>query len=176
MENINISNIVVDGPHVPLFVRLGNRARKHYDEAPQPLVGSISNINISGITAYASSPIGCSITGILKGKVKGISLSNSRFVCPGGITENIDNVIIKELEELYPESTMFGTLPSYGLYVRHVNDINLNNIVFDLKNADSRPAIVCDDVTGGNIQNITTIGAKKKAEIKILDNSTVKLK
>lgn len=71
---------------------------------------------------------------------------------------------------------MFGTLPSYGLYVRHVNDINLNNIVFDLKNADSRPAIVCDDVTGGNIQNITTIGAKKKAEIKILDNSTVKLK
>ena len=71
---------------------------------------------------------------------------------------------------------MFGTLPSYGLYVRHVNDINLNNIVFDLKNADSRPTIVCDDVTGGNIQNITTIGAKKKAEIKILDNSTVKLK
>lgn len=176
MENINISNIVVDGPRVPLFVRLGNRARKHYNEAPQPPIGSISNINISGITAYASSPIGCSITGIFKGKIKGISLSNCRFACPGGISENMDNVITKELEELYPESTMFGLLPSYGLYVRHVNDINLDNIVFELKQEDSRPAIVCDDVTGGNIRNITTIGAKKKAEIRILDNSVIELK
>lgn len=176
MENINISNIVVDGPRVPLFVRLGNRARKHYNEAPQPPIGSISNINISGITAYASSPIGCSITGIFKGKIKGISLSNCRFACPGGISENMDNVIMKELEELYPESTMFGLLPSYGLYVRHVNDINLDNIVFELKQEDSRPAIVCDDVTGGNIRNITTIGAKKKAEIRILDNSVIELK
>ncbi|WP_294609309.1 glycosyl hydrolase family 28 protein [uncultured Bacteroides sp.] len=176
MENINISNIVVDGPRVPLFVRLGNRARKHYNEAPQPPIGSISNINISGITAYASSPIGCSITGIFKGKIKGISLSNCRFACLGGISENMDNVIMKELEELYPESTMFGLLPSYGLYVRHVNDINLDNIVFELKQEDSRPAIVCDDVTGGNIRNITTIGAKKKAEIRILDNSVIELK
>lgn len=176
MENINISNVVVDGPRVPLFIRLGNRARKHYDAAPQPSVGSISNINISGITGYASSSIGCSITGISKGKIEGISLSNSRFVCPGGINEDMDNVVIKELEELYPESTMFGTLPSYGLYVRHVNDINLNNIVFDLKHTDSRPAIVCDDVIGGNIRNISTIGAKKKTEIRILDNSVVELK
>lgn len=176
MENINISNIVVDGPRVPLFVRLGNRARKHYDEAPQPPVGSISNINISGIVGYTSSPIGCSITGIPKGKVEGISLSNSRFVFPGGITEKMDNVVVEELEELYPESTMFGTLPSYGLYIRHVNDINIDNVVFDLKSADSRPAIICDDVIGGNIRNITTIGAKKKAEIRILDNSTVELK
>lgn len=176
MENINISNIVVDGPRVPLFIRLGNRARKHYDEAPQPPVGSISNINISGIIGIASSPIGCSITGIPKGKIEGVSLSSSRFTCPGGITENMDNVIIKELEELYPESTMFGTLPSYGLYVRHVNDIHIDNVVFDLKNADSRPAIVCDDVTGGIFRNINTIGAKKKAEIKILNNSIVELK
>ena len=174
MENINISNIVIDGPRVPLFVRLGNRARKHYDEAPQPLVGAISNINISGITGYASSPIGCSITGVSKGKIEGISLSNCRFVCPGGIVENMDDVIIKELEELYPESTMFGTLPSYGLYVRHVNGINLDNIVFDLKHTDSRPAIVCDDVTG-NVRNITTVGAKKKTEIRVLKNSFVEL-
>ena len=176
MENINISNIVVDGPRVPLFVRLGNRARKHYDEAPQPPVGSISNINISGIIGIASSPIGCSITGIAKGKIQGISLSNSRFTCPGGIAENMENVAIKELEELYPESTMFGTLPSYGLYVRHVNDIHVDNVVFDLKSADSRPAIVCDDVTGGSFRNIHAIGAKKKVEIRVLDNSTVELK
>ena len=171
MENINISNIVVDGPRVPLFVRLGNRARKHYDEAPQPSVGSISNINISGIVGYASSPISCSITGIPSAKVEGISLSNSRFVCPGGVTENMDNVVVKELEELYPESTMFGTLPAYGLYVRHVNHISVDHVVFDLKGTDSRPAIVCDDVTGGNFRNISTIGAKSETEIRNLSET-----
>lgn len=173
MENINISNIVVDGPRVPLFVRLGNRARKHYDEAPTPPIGSMSNINISNITAYASSPIGCSITGIPKGKIEGITLSNSRFVCSQGISQDMSNTIVKELEELYPESTMFGTLPSYGLYIRHVNNINLDNIVFDLKESDTRPAIICDDVNGGSIRNISTIGAKNNSEIKILDNSKI---
>ncbi len=173
MENINISNIVVDGPRVPLFVRLGNRARKHYDEAPTPPIGSMSNINISNITAYASSPIGCSITGIPKGKIEGITLSNSRFVCSQGISQDMSNTIVKELEKLYPESTMFGTLPSYGLYIRHVNNINLDNIVFDLKESDTRPAIICDDVNGGSIRNISTIGAKNNSEIKILDNSKI---
>lgn len=172
MENINISNVIIDGPRVPLFVRLGNRARKHYDGAPEPPVGSISNINISNITAYASTPISCSITGIPKGRINGITLSNSRFVCMGGICEDMSNTTVQELEELYPESTMFGTLPSYGLYVRHVDHINIDHVTFDLKNPDSRPAIVCDDVQEGNIHDIRSIGAKSTVEVKILDNST----
>ncbi|MFT4224456.1 glycoside hydrolase family 28 protein [Dysgonomonas sp.] len=175
MENINISNIVVDGPQVPLFVRLGNRARKHYDEAPQPAIGSISNINISNIVAYASSPIGCSITGISNAKIEGVSLSDSRFVYTGGALEDMGNTIVNELDELYPESTMFGTLPSYGLYIRHVNNINVDNVVFELKSEDLRPAIICDDVKGGSIRNISTIGAKNTTEIKVLPNSKVEL-
>ncbi|MDR1089828.1 MAG: glycoside hydrolase [Prevotella sp.] len=175
MENINISNIVIDGPRVPLFVRLGNRARKHYGEAPQPAVGSISNININNIVACASSPVGCSITGISNRKIDGISLFNSRFVCIGGVLEDMSNTVVKEPDELYPESTMFGTLPSYGLYVRHVNNINVDNVIFGLKSEDSRPTIICDDVNGGSIRNISTIGVKNTAEIMVLPNSKIEL-
>ena len=35
---------------------------------------------------------------------------------------------VPEVEGAYPESRMFGGLPAYGLYVRHVNDLTLNNV------------------------------------------------
>lgn len=173
MENIIISNIVIDGPHVPFFVRLGNRARKHYKEASTPPLGSISNILLTNIVARASSPIGCSITGIPEAKVNDITLSNCRFICTGGIEEDLTNKKVEELPELYPESTMFGTLPAYGLYVRHVNNINAQGISFTLKSPDKRPAILCDDVRGGSFYNIFTNNDNPKNKIRILKNSSV---
>lgn len=173
MENIAISNIVIDGPRVPFFIRLGNRARKHYKEAPTPPIGSIRNISLSNIVARASTPIGCSITGIPEGKVNDITLSNCRFICTGGIQEDLSDKNVEELRELYPESTMFGTLPAYGLYVRHVNNINVNGVSFTLESPDVRPAIICDDVNGGKLYNIFTDNEKTKKDIRILKNSSV---
>lgn len=174
MENITISNIVIDDARVPLFVRLGNRARKHYDEAPTPAIGSIHNVVLSNIVARASGPVGCSITGISDGKIDGITLSNSRFICTGGVNEDLSNKKVEELADLYPESSMFGILPAYGLYIRHVDNINLSDISFELATPDSRPAIICDDVNGGSIRNISLVGAKKENNTKILTNSKVK--
>lgn len=173
MENIAISNIVIDGPRVPFFVRLGNRARKHYKEAPTPPIGSIRNVVLSNIVARASSPVGCSITGIPEAKVNDITLSNCRFICTGGIKEDLSNKKVEELKELYPESTMFGTLPAYGLYVRHVDNINVHGVSFTLESPDKRPAIICDDVNGGNFCNIITNGNNAKNSIRILNNSSV---
>ena len=47
MEGITISNISMDGPEVPIFIRLGNRARKHMTEAETPPVGQLSDVIIS---------------------------------------------------------------------------------------------------------------------------------
>jgi hypothetical protein len=41
---------------------------------------------------------------------------------------------------------MFGILPAYGLYARHVRGLSLHNVHFDLASPDLRPALVCDDV------------------------------
>lgn len=163
MENISIQNIVIDGPRVPLFVRLGNRARRHYAEAPLPPVGTMKNITISNVTATGSSPIGCAITGIPGRKIEGFTLSNSRFICIGGEKRAASEFKIEEHETLYPESNMFGTLPAYGLYFRHIKDLQLHGLSFHLQNKDSRPAIVCDDVENADIQQILT--TKKNANI-----------
>ena len=46
---------------------------------------------------------------------------------------------------------MWGILPAYGLYARHANDLTLHNVRFELRSPDLRPAVVCDDVDGLNL-------------------------
>ena len=48
----------------------------------------------------------------------------------------------------YPEFTMFGELPSWGLYLRHIRNIKLKDIQLKLVDEDFRPAIVDEDVEG----------------------------
>ncbi len=159
LENVIISNVVIDGPRVPLFIRLGNRARKHYDGAPELGVGTLRNVHISNLVTRSSSPISCSVQGIPGAAVEGITLSDCRFVCTGGGTKKDAETPVEELETLYPESTMFGNLPSWGLYLRHAKNIGLRNIVFELKSEDVRPTIVLDDVQGAVLAGLRAEGA-----------------
>lgn len=43
---------------------------------------------------------------------------------------------------------MFGELPSWGLYLRHIRNIKLKDIQLKLVDEDFRPAIVVEDVEG----------------------------
>ena len=52
-----------------------------------------------------------------------------------------------EHEGKYPDAAMFGTLPSYGLYCRHVEGLKLRDIGVTLQTPDFRHALVCDDVS-----------------------------
>lgn len=49
-------------------------------------------------------------------------------------------------EDEYPEFTMFGELPAWGFYLRHVRNITLKNVQLSLADDDFRPAIVEEDV------------------------------
>src|SRR5690606_5093240 len=44
MEGVSINNVTIEGTECPLYIRLGNRARKHTDDAAHPPVGTIRNI------------------------------------------------------------------------------------------------------------------------------------
>ncbi len=52
-----------------------------------------------------------------------------------------------ELEKGYPEPSAYGLLPAYGLYVRHVNNLNVRDFNVSFAKEDTRPAVVLDDVT-----------------------------
>lgn len=61
-----------------------------------------------------------------------------------GVTpEELDRV--PELADSYPEFSCFKELPAWGLYLRHVERIVLENVTFIARKKDYRPAIVLDD-------------------------------
>jgi len=156
MNGINISNIIMDGPAVPLFIRLGNRARGYDQTLPQPEVGSINNITISNIMAFNAQKYGSSISGIPDHPVKNISLDNIRIFYTGGVVKEDAAKVVEEKEKSYPEATMFGVLPTYGMFVRHAENIQFNNIQLYLESEDERPSFWLDDVKSCSMKDLRT--------------------
>lgn len=154
MNGVNISNIIIDGPQVPIFIRLGNRARGYDEDLPKPTVGSIENITISNITAFNADATGCSITGIPGHRVKHITLDNIKIYYKGGGNLKDSQRDIPEKINNYPEATMFEHLPAYGFFVRHVENISFYNVELYYKKEDLRSAFYFDDVTNGKIVDI----------------------
>ena len=152
MEGITVNNITIYGTMSPIYIRLGNRARRHNPGAPLPKAGKVSNISISNVVAYGTGSWGASITGIPNHPVKNISLNNIQLFTSGGVIPDDFNEIVKEDERGYPQPTVWGNLPSYGLYIRHAEGISINNLMLGVEKPDCRVPITADDVTGLQIR------------------------
>lgn len=147
MENVLLENITMTGIKVPLMIRLGNRGRKYTDTAATPGVGFLRNVELRNITATATTNVTSSITGIPGYYAKAISLKNIDFTFPGGQTALDSSFVVPENINAGPEATIFGdTLPAGGLYIRHVDSIELCNVHFHALQPDGRPDYIFDDV------------------------------
>ena len=62
--------------------------------------------------------------------------------------------IPEEKVATYPSHGMFGVLPAYGFYVRHVENVRFHNIDVSLAKKDTRPAFVFDNVRGLDLTGI----------------------
>ncbi|MHC4604238.1 MAG: hypothetical protein ACYS6W_13005 [Planctomycetota bacterium] len=142
------------GISVPIFMRLGNRARQYDKDKPKPGVGTFRNVILSNIVATGTSNIGCSITGLPGHPIENVSLSNIQLGFEGGGTRKDASKQVPEKEKSYPESTMFGTLPAYGFYCRHVKGLKFTNVSLQTAAADQRHAIVCEDVQDALIDTL----------------------
>jgi polygalacturonase len=172
MENIAIDNIVIDGPLVPLFMRLGNRARKYIADAPAPGAGIARHITISNIEARGADETGCSFSGLEKSFIEDITLRNISIETNGGGTGNNIDAVVPEKETDYPEATVFGKLPSYGIYIRYAKNIRLSNINIHSRGLDNRPGIRIDktnlfSLSGMDLQSLEN----KDAAIYITNSS-----
>ena len=164
LDGVTISNVVIDGSQVPLFVRLGNRGRIPYDGAPVPHVGTAKDISISNIVARNVKSIGCSITGIPAHAIENISLDNIRIVFAGGAAPR--DKMPAELENQYPESTMWGDLPAYGFFIRHVSGLTISGLHLSYEREDLRPPLVFNDVADVRIHGLdAAVSVKAEAVI-----------
>lgn len=139
LENIVISNVTMQGARTPIFLRLGNRGRGMKEPKP----GSLRMVSISNVVATEAT-LASSITGLPGANVRGVTLTDLRLAYKGGGKKLTTEV--PEHPAKYPEATMFGELPAYGLYARHAEDIVLRNVILTAGDSDERPAIVTDNV------------------------------
>ena len=156
MEGVTISNITIEGTQCPLYIRLGNRARKHTEGVSEPGLGTMKNISISNIVAYKTGNFSSSITSFPGSYIENISLNNIQFFNEGGLQkgdyiETIDGV--KEDEKGYPQPTAWENLPSSVLFIRHAKNVIINGLMAGSNNEDPRIPIIAHDVEGLSIKN-----------------------
>ena len=161
LDGVVISNISISETSCPIFIRLGNRARKYTDDAPDPGMGILRNVSLSHIVATTSSKITSNITGIPGAYAENIMLSDVIInnLSDGSMEEA--QIKVKENDKGYPTPKMFGdVLPASGFFVRHVKNITFNNVQVHLKGENHRPAFIFNDVQGCILNNpvITTKG------------------
>jgi hypothetical protein len=148
MDHVTVSNITIQKIGTPIFIRLGDRARPFVEGGARPQVGKLRNVLISNVQVTGAGRIGCAVSGIPGHRIENVVLENVKLVFEGGGSRQDAHREIPEYPENYPEHSMFGVLPAYGLYCRHVKDISLRNVVLGFDKTDERPAVVCDDVHG----------------------------
>ena len=59
-----------------------------------------------------------------------------------------------ELGTGYPEPYKIGTLPAYGVFARHVRNLELANITTRFETDDQRPAAMFADIQGLDIDHL----------------------
>ncbi len=147
LSGVVVSNIAMRGVEAPIFIRLGNRARPIDPGGPHLPTGKVENITISNIEALGAGKTGCSITGLPGHPVRNVALCNIRLRFEGGGTRELVERTVPEKPAAYPEYNMFGELPAYGFYCRHVKGLKLSSVHTDFEQAEARPALVADDVS-----------------------------
>ncbi|MEO6914381.1 MAG: glycoside hydrolase family 28 protein [Chitinophagaceae bacterium] len=179
IENINIHNINAVNTGNAIFIRLGHR------DGEKP--GIVRNIHIKGVKVqvpfdrpdinydmrgpevdFFHNPFASSIVGIPGHIVEDLVLENIEISYPGRASKGMAYVPLSRLDQVpeneksYPEFSMFGELPAWGFYIRHVSGLTFKNIKLTLANEDFRPAFVFDDVTDLKMKQIKLPDPGKK--------------
>ena len=174
LEDVTIDGVTARNTGNALFIRLGDR-----NPAREP--GTLRRVVIRNLTAVVPGhppdegypfpgPLlnerhnlfPTSITGLPGHDVEDVTLENIDVTMAGGgapwRAEAPALAAIPELPDSYPEFSMFGELPAWGLFVRHASGLTLRNVRLTLAAPDYRAAVVTDDVRGLRTDGLTIAG------------------
>jgi len=162
VDNVLVENIHAENTGNALFIRLGHR----YNEKP----GTLKNVTIRNMyvdipfgrpdvnydmrgpsLSFFHNPIPSSITGIPGHYVENVTLENIEVFAPGRASKGMAYIPSYKISQIpeniskYPEFSMFGELPAYGIFVRHVKGLKMNNVQYKIKAHDFRPPYIFID-------------------------------
>ncbi|MBR3540815.1 MAG: right-handed parallel beta-helix repeat-containing protein [Bacteroidales bacterium] len=178
LENVLVENIEAKNTGNPIFICLG--ARHPYEgKEPGRTGGICRNIIIRHLKAevpfgrpdeaydlrgpevnYFHNPWPSSIAGLPGQYIENVTIEDVDILYPGRATKGMAYVGLYRVTEVneaanqYPEFSMYGELPSWAYYVRHVKDITFKDITVRLADEDYRPSFVFDDVKGLKMERV----------------------
>ena len=117
IENVTASGLSMrDVTTAPLFLRLGARRRG----PPGTGIGTIRGVMIEDIEATGIDPrFAATLAGLPEARIEDVTLRNVRLSYAGGgkVADAARRPPL--LHDSYPEPSMFGVTPAWGLWVRH---------------------------------------------------------
>jgi polygalacturonase len=188
LEDIDIRNVSATNTGNAIFIRLGHRNK-------DSVYSKIRRVHISNVKVQV--PAGkpdkgypmegplvdtkhnifpSSVVGLPGHPVEDVLLDSIEIDFAGGANKDTAYVNTDTLNRIpehpsdYPEFSMFGELPAWGFYVRHVNGLAMKNIKLKYEHDDFRPALVFDESNKMSLQKIHVATARYEPVI-IMNNS-----
>lgn len=171
LENVLVDSVFATNTGNPVFIKLGHR------NVNGP-IGTLKNILIKNMKvevpfgrpdanydlrgpalAFFHNPFPSSIVGLPGHPVENVVLENIEISYPGNGNDGLAYLPLYRLKDVpevakeYPEFSMFGELPAWAFYVRHVEGLVIKNVSVVARKKDYRPAYVFDDVKGLSLSN-----------------------
>lgn len=154
IEDLTYDNITMrDCSDTPIFVMIGARMRSPEGRE----LGAIRRVRFNNINAYNSNPrFNVIITGYRDRRIEDISLSNIYLHTKGGLTpSDAQYQEVPETEKRYPDPKLFGTMPTKGMFLRHIDGIRIEGVHFSFAAPDTRQLILQEDVNNAQITSIS---------------------
>ncbi|MDE3237202.1 MAG: glycoside hydrolase family 28 protein [Bacteroidota bacterium] len=153
----------------------GLKYPKNYKIDTSTKYNSVSPWNNSGIDSsaipYPHNVFPAGICGIPGHPVENVTLKNIEVVYEGGGDSTVNYMSLNAVNTIteaagdYPEFSMFGELPSWAMYVRHVEGLTMQQIKFINKKADYRTGILINQSTNIHLKAVTIEGPVKNPVI-----------
>ena len=170
-DSVLVERVAARNTGNALFIRLGQRAGSRSGTLRNVVIRQLScevpfgrpdeAYDLRGPEVdFFHNPFPASICGIPDHYVENIVLEDIEVSYPGRASRGMAYMPlwrvgdVPEQIEKYPEFSMFGELPAWGFYFRHVRGLTLNNVRLSLRDTDFRPAFVLDDVKGVSFTDV----------------------
>lgn len=121
---------------------------------------------MQGAMLYKHNVFPSSITGLPNHVVENVTIENVAITYKTVADKSVNDCpldsmnVITEATSDYPEFSMFGELPVWGFYVRHVKGLFVKNITLTMQGNDFRNAIFFNDVKYLITESINIRGSK----------------
>ncbi|MCF8262669.1 MAG: right-handed parallel beta-helix repeat-containing protein [Melioribacteraceae bacterium] len=173
IDGITLRDIRMGKVVTPLYINVSDRLRR----PDKTVKGNIRNILIEKFTAADvkgstsnRGPWTASINGMRDSRIENIKLKDINIIYEGGGEAQWTNITPPDPPARFPPRFM-GIRPAYGLFIRHAENVELENVVFTYKQKDFRPSLLAMNVDELKIKNYFALKANPESPDIILNKT-----